>query len=702
MCSLTVKKLRVIETGEDLGLWTSKLNKQWGKGGKVTVRVSCGGRTLGTLVPQRLNPVCPSLSWETAPIAFDLTSVQSPAPQGTSKKVPPQSQPQSANSSTSSHSSPPPPSVDVAIIEVLNLFPGKTSTPYAVLGIASIDPQSFVASRQSMNQQVTLHVVPSQALTPGETIHSVVDIELSLLAAPSLPDQLSKFGLLSASPSTPALSPLVGSMDSVHGHGGDALSASPGPSPRNADGMANSTDSPVGMGPSTRNTPNIPTVVTGPHLVAIGDVPALETDSLSFSSIDLYFPQYLLDDHSLIVSNVLSMTNVTGRLNKDKKSEVLVKLLCNDGEALKCFPVGGVTIRPNHRAFFSVTFNPRYACGNIPPKLTVTAMATLMPSGKRLPDTRLEVHQAIPVAEQVFQPYHYWVNGNCVCNRPIHVSDVKYIRSVLPIYLMQLDDEKLVVVDKDTGEKTVVTAGGLVASQSSVRDLDPSHSPKTTAKDSSANGSEVQNRSLGGRPTTNSKPIPGKRSVLTVDTKATVGERWEDVDPEGPDDQQYYHDHPVSPTKTTFRSVDVSTAKCLATLNLGVIRGLPPTLRAKPTRFRIATLALDPCWIVQNGESGSLPQDPHGDLYFESTTVVVKKVSGKCSSQFLRFNLIEVIDKDMEIPIGTGRVLLPIPTAVPVSLTFSIAFHIFSSYSRYDDLPSSGVLMRGVRLKIIL
>ena len=385
------------------------------------------------------------------------------------------------------------------------------------------------------------------------------------------------------------------------------------------------------------------------------DIPALETECLAVSSIDLFFPLFLMEESAMVISNVVAITNT----RQVPDGDVVVKLVCSDGEALKCFPVGGITVRPNHRAYFSVTFNPK-CLGYVQsptlgspklPHFKVDIVATIASDLRPLPNTTLHVHLTPPRSDQLFAPFHYWVNGNCVSNRKIQAVDVPYIRSVLPIYLMQLDDEPIVVTDRDTGQQTLISAGG---STSAVPVCDLSALVATTRA-----------------PTTNKS-------------------------------RQLQQAHPKSSVSPRLRgTVDLLTQKCLVAITLGVLRGLPPPLSATPSQIRLTALPLDPRWLLQNGETPFMAQDANGEVHWERSVLVAKKLPGRCRQQMLRLQLLETLG-EYEVPIGVGLLVVPDVANAQTMSTTSIAFHIFESYSRYDELPYSGALMRGVRVKFLV
>jgi hypothetical protein len=404
---------------------------------------------------------------------------------------------------------------------------------------------------------------------------------------------------------------------------------------------------------------------------------------LRLSTVDLYFPQFAQITQGITVSNVICACNVSS-----------VHLWVNVQTTvphLAATPSGGLVLRPGQRAYFAVTLQaPNTPSSPIPTAAsprdpspvvllpsaggssTVEIYCVEVDTSEAHPPTILTVHDDAPrLPEELTRPYHYWLNGSCLTNRPLPSEEGVYVRSVLPVF----------AVDGESGDDAAECSTGWV-------DVSASVVPAAAA-------------------VTPGQPWPARRVVVDRDSAGLDGSR-------GAAPSSSAAATRVVPSNASRLIVDIGNRACRCTLKMGIIPGAaipsPRVCGAYQPGYRAIVTATDPTWSVEVGETPViLPHPLTGDIDFSPYPFVVKKAAKAQPHQCLRVTLMEVTNaatNDAEPVPMDPSVLDEVPIAVGILTLYplhrsamlrpiAVPLLFLESFSRYDDMASTGLAVRG-------
>jgi hypothetical protein len=450
--------------------------------------------------------------------------------------------------------------------------------PMQILGIAVVNLRSFILERRLSGRNSVL-VFPA-SLSSEATVHAVLDLEVRTTSSLTLADELQ------GGPAGPA-----------HRPSGTAMS---------------------------------------PLEYSFG--------CLRLSSLDLYFPSFLIDsskEGEYIVSNVICAYNNT----EDEYltlSFVQRGLSPITGGGLVVHPAEAVVVRPQQRAYFSVTWNVSSPQPVQTPELELSVVGGPhqgTQDGLTAPVV-FRVHFSAPRPDDLDSPFQFWINTTCLTNRTMsHSSELPYIKSVLPIFFLI---EKAATGTQGTDDAILV------------RNID--------------NGASVM--------------VAGGPSMLVPSPRASDA--------------------------AVEQLLDLTDTACECVLSLGTLVGFPvPSSSSQhgalTCSFRIiATVTKADGWSLLSAETEAHYQLPSGRIPWNETIRLQKKRGADCR-QFMKLHLVEVSPRDDdETPVGSAIVSLSSLTHIRSrSATVHAAFFIYDCCSLYDDLASGGALLKGCSLHFV-
>lgn len=400
------------------------------------------------------------------------------------------------------------------------------------------------------------------------------------------------------------------------------------------------------------------------------------------STVDFYFPSFFLTGGGeYIVSNVLCAMNMT-------ESSSLAMQLVPLGAAVNYIatePSQVITVRPQQRVYFGATWAlSQSAC------MKMLEMQ-LVVNGSQKPSVPIliKVHNQAPQTACTSDlPFHYWVNTTCITNRSMLPSqELPLIHAVLPVYRfisstapVDQTEGMIVAFDKDKGAQVLVRANGVPVTMGKL--YSSGQQPSASSSASSGVGSLLR-----GLEHLDLRAIDSASSQVGFDTNASFVVR--------------------DPHRTNFFSsrgplLNLSQKTCLCTIMLGTIRGFPMVLEATTgvsPSFQVSVTLLDQRgWQIVHGETLPSYHSASGSLRW-TEQLVLRKWPGAQSIQFVRLNLTEVRPRDGdETPIGAGLISLPSMQHIFAQNPLSVAFYVYETYSLYDQLNSSSLLMKDVNV----
>ncbi|RNF24271.1 uncharacterized protein Tco025E_02630 [Trypanosoma conorhini] len=375
--------------------------------------------------------------------------------------------------------------------------------------------------------------------------------------------------------------------------------------------------------------------------------------SVRVSTLDFYFPSFMLTGTGeYIVSSVMCAMNMT------ENGALAMQLvpLAGARDYISVEPPQVITVKPQQRVYFTATWSiAERACmkelqmqlavnGSQPPSAPIT----------------ISVHNSPPQPKTADTPYLYWLNTTCVTNRQFSMSqEFPLVCALLPVFRFVSNGRAaglgaegvIVALDKDKGENVLVRADGVPVVSALTA------GSATTRFDSSfAGGSWAQANHNAWR-----MPDDVRRFAL-----------------DGP-------------------RMNLSEKTCQCTIHLGTIRGFPMVYEVSTgisPSFQVSLTLLDQQgWQVVKGETKASYQSASGSLRWDDE-LVLTKWPGATSKQFARLNLTEVRPRDGdETPIGAALVSLYRLDRTRLQVGIQLAFHVYETYSLYDTLHSSSLLM---------
>ncbi|CBH11563.1 hypothetical protein, conserved [Trypanosoma brucei gambiense DAL972] len=378
--------------------------------------------------------------------------------------------------------------------------------------------------------------------------------------------------------------------------------------------------------------------------------------SVRVSTLDFYFPSFMLNDEgSYVVTNVISVMNTT----VDTALAMQLLPLHDACAYISVEPAHVVTVRPQQRAYFTATWTiGECACMK---KLHLQ----LLVNGPRPVSAPIiiNVHSSTPQPNAIDTPYHYWLNAACITNRHFSPSDeFPLLLSLLPVFRPSVQRHKngsrgAVTHDLEDGTPFIAEAVTIVGA------LNGNSMVYPVSADSSTQGVQpVSAHSQG--------PQSGV-TMLPFDAPA----------------------------------VDVSQKTCRCILRLGTIRGFPMVSEfaaSASSAFQVSITLLDQQgWKVVTSETQPQYQSASGSLQWDDELELWKWPGAKCQ-QFLRLNLAEVRPYDGDtVPIGAALVSLSTLDRIHPCTGFNVAFYVYETYSLYDSLHTSSLLMTGASITFL-
>lgn len=374
------------------------------------------------------------------------------------------------------------------------------------------------------------------------------------------------------------------------------------------------------------------------------------------STMDLYFPSTFcsLPDGSHMVSNVVCVANATDtrRLSLSLDRRMLPA-------QLRALPVDPVMIAPGQKAFFSITWDPfaPVPIGADGSRLsllqsrgaTVEIEVTDAETGDAFPSAPLVVHMSPPRSDGLVRPYHYWVNSVCVSNHPLPVAELPFVRSVLPVFLIQLAGAEGGVIVGPGMKHTPHPTGSVGASGGYLKDLD--------------SGDVI---------------AVGEAGVTFGPPVVPINQRSGSASPSG-------RTPPFSLPSLEERVVDFTRRACSVTIHLGVLHGLSPA--SSDGAFRVVLSCLTQGWTIVCGETPfSYQALPSGSVRWD-TPLVLSKVSSASPRPQLQLTLFEAAGEGRdEMPVASASVELYPMHRTRLARVLPLCFALFDSYSQFDSL----------------
>ncbi|KAL7702449.1 hypothetical protein NQL31_007618 [Lotmaria passim] len=409
------------------------------------------------------------------------------------------------------------------------------------------------------------------------------------------------------------------------------------------------------------------------------------------SSVDFYYPSFFLTGTGeYIVSNVLCAMNMT------ESSSLAMQLvpLRSAANYIATEPSQVITVRPQQRVYFSAT----WALTSMACMKTLEMQLTVNGSQQPSAPVLIKVHNQVPqTSDATDLPFQYWVNTTCITNRQMLPSqELPLIHATLPVYRFisrsaPLDQTEgmIVAFDKDKGEQVLVRANGVPVTMGRLYGGNDAPSPSeqqapqlpfNLSKSAAAGAfAGLENLDL--------NAIGEMASQFGFDVNASFVVR----------------DNRVSnPFPSRGPLLNLSQKTCLCTIVLGTIRGFPMVYEATTgvsPSFQVSVTLLDQRgWQIVHGETLPSYHSASGSLRW-TEQLVLRKWPGALSQQFVRLNLTEVRPRDGdETPIGAGLISLPSMQRIYAQNPLSVAFYVYETYSLYDQLNSSSLLMKDVNV----
>ncbi|CCW66339.1 unnamed protein product [Phytomonas sp. Hart1] len=396
------------------------------------------------------------------------------------------------------------------------------------------------------------------------------------------------------------------------------------------------------------------------------------------STMDLYYPPFLLSDAGqYIVSNVICVMNMT-------ESSSLAMQLVPLKEAsvyINIEPPNVITVRPQQRMYFSATWiHSQKACMR-------ALEIRLVVNGLQRPSAPIVIkaHLTIPQPTTTNIPYHYWVNTTCITNRSILASqELPILRAILPVYrvlsssgFVDPTEGMIVAFDKDKGEQVLLRNDGMPLTMSR-----PGSQWSKLAMDSALRRDGV---------------IQGidisQTNITDLFSESLLNANGSFVVQEADQVDSFPMRRPL---------LNLYQKTCMCTIVLGTIYGFPMVLGLSTgisPSFQVSITLLDQKgWQIVIGDTLPSYQSASGSLRWIEHLVLLKW-PGADSTQFIRLNLTEVRPQDGdETPIGAGLISLNRMDRIHAMNSLSVAFYVYETYSLYDQLNSSSLLMKDVKV----
>jgi hypothetical protein len=776
-CTLHLQRFQFIETAEDPVQWANRVRRQWGGSmPTLSLRVTLGTRIIGLTPPQAIDfGGIKGAGGTSSHGGVGGNGSFQPNASGSGPQWGQTREATTASSSTfvginwSSMSGGVSfdlpglaPNNAMLTLEVLNFatvpptLSGICVIHAAVLStLATSKPGPFSSRRPTLSQRFAVHCFPNANATTRDkdtTTHAVLMTEVRITS-------LAAAALMSGGGNSGPPSRAISRTNSFSGIADDALNGA----------VSNSSiagASCVGMDPRAGSVSNAS--LAGPsHSLSALD---FNFGAVRLSTTSLYFPNtFLTTCGSFVVSNILCVMNNTERSiislrivvsernggcmaalassevstrnrgrsvspSTQSASAAVVTTPCKD--LLLVHPRDAVTLRPQQRAFFSITWGvgkSPISSQSLQHNVAVQLHMQRSADEPAIPPIDLELHCAQPQPDEMHKPFHYWVNTTMVSNRALHEDmELPYVRSVLPVFLLLQKME----ASSSSGIGGTRAAGGS-------SDGSPLGGSSIVGASDSQQGDEtlcIRDKDKGGfvmvRGGGHAKTTPGSSFALGSSTAASSVPSTEPFASGG---------RPLQPWEVKLRSrppkVDISSTAVRCVLHMGQLRGLPMVVNSSGSylgttssggsgssaapppssprfedtatdfssvgsqgsapAFRVSVAPLQSGWSVTRAETTPAYQAQSGALNWVGDYLEVIKQPGANTVQCLRLDLYEVnLADDDAIPIGSALVSLPSTPTVSDVMRLPVAFYVYDSYSMYDKLSSTSLLFRDVAVEL--
>ncbi|KAG8346653.1 hypothetical protein ERJ75_000136800 [Trypanosoma vivax] len=377
--------------------------------------------------------------------------------------------------------------------------------------------------------------------------------------------------------------------------------------------------------------------------------------SVRVSTLNFYFPSFMLTKKGeYTVSSVISAMNVT----EDASLAMQLVSLSDARYYISAVPAHVITVKPRQRVYFAATWR------NGEQASTKKLQMHLAINGSRPPSSPIivNVHNSIPQPLASDTPYHFWVNTTCVTNRHFSLSqELPLLLALLPAFGVSSElcesgagaEGIVVALDKDRGLDVLFRADGVPIAAG-------------LGKKTNANPYVRTCYPFNGLPETSDE-------LASPHLSKTVA-----------------FDRPF---------LDLSQKTCQCVIHLGTILGFPmvyESARGTTPSFQVDITLLDQKgWHIIAGETQPRHQSASGSLQWEDKLILCKW-PGAESKQFIRLNLTEVGPHDGDTtPMGAALVSINRLDRTQARVNINVAFHVYETYSLYDTLHTSSLLMRG-------
>ncbi|CUG86318.1 Hypothetical protein, putative [Bodo saltans] len=791
-CSLHLQRFQFIETAEDPVQWANRVRRQWGGSTPtLSLRVTLGTRIIGLTPPQAIDFGGIKAAGGSSTGFSGNTSMTNASGHQVNNRSGSLESGGGASSSSSSF-------VGInwlgmgggVTFDLPNLAPNNAMLTLEILNFATVPPTlsgisvihaavlstlatskpgPFSQRRPTLTQRFAVHCFPNANATIRDkdtTTHAVLmaEVRITSLAAAAL---LSSGGTTTSGPPSRTIS----RTNSFSGNPEESFTAVGGPTNTSITGASF-----LGMDPLSQH---IRGPLTNSSLVGGGGPSSHALSALDFnfgavrlSTTSLYFPTtFLTSCGSFVVSNVLCVMNNTensmislriivsernggcmaavapevaarnrGRSvspsTSGKGSSGASITTCKD--LLLVHPREAVTLRPQQRAFFSITWGvgkSPISSQSLQHNVAVQLQVQRNADEPAIAPIDLELHCAQPQPDEMHKPFHYWVNTTMVSNRPLHDElELPYVRSVLPVFLLL-----------QRMEASVNRMGGATSGS----DGSPRGSSIVGSADATAQHGEetlfIRDKDKGGlvmiKAGGHAKTTPGSSFALGSTTPSLSSAESQPFGAGG---------RPLQPWEVRLRSrppkVDVSLSVVRCVVHMGQLRGLPMVVNSSTSSFlsnttssnanngaqhppssprfeettsstgntsdysatqtntpafRVSISPLQSGWTVTRSDTTPAYQAQSGALNWVGDYLEVIKQPGANTVQCLRLDLYEVnLADDDAIPIGSALISIPSTPKLPEVMRLPVAFYVYDSYSMYDKLSTTSLLFKDVALEL--
>lgn len=447
-------------------------------------------------------------------------------------------------------------------------------------------------------------------------------------------------------------------------------------------------------------------------LSSISGVLEYNYGAVSVSSVDFFFPSHFLSGRGqYIVTNVLCAKNMT-----DTNSLAMELVPLNGASRyLQTCPASVITVKPQHHAYFSATWDLQ----KMPYRGSPPLELQLVVNGPHSPTRNIliRVHHSLPHSTSKDVPYLYWINKTCLSNREMPLADeTSRLEQVLPVYCLITAPEQLVnsAQRRRPGSPTSMGSrrGNEFPSGFSVQPNSARELFRRNLQRFPGDFGEEERVNVNASFVLSTVPCSVNDRDLTHGQNHDPTKEGADRDPSRASDIPFHSTFPSGQELSSFPRgrrvpdrgplLNIFQRTCCCSISLGAIVGFPflESIYGRPNAFRISVTVLDkPGWKVIVEETQPSYPTASGSLQWNES-IILQKWPGASAFQFCRLHLSEVrIEDGDETPIGAGLVSLGDLTKIHEIVPLCVAFSVYETYSQYDLLNSPSLLMKDISLQ---